>query len=103
VLPTRADSHAIATLEAMAMGLPVITTPVGGVVDVVEEGETGYLVAKDDIDTLADRINRLRHSVDLRIDMGIRGCKRVESRFNADTIAETVVAILKRAAASRTH
>jgi glycosyltransferase involved in cell wall biosynthesis len=98
VLPTRADSHAIASLEAMATGLPVISTPVGGVVDVVEDGVTGYLVPKDDLAALAERITRLRYDRDLRHRMGIRGRERVESRFNAETIASTVVDLLERAA-----
>jgi glycosyltransferase involved in cell wall biosynthesis len=100
-LPTRADSHAIATLEAMAMGLPVISTPVGGVVDVIEDGTTGYLVPKDDRAALADRIRRLTADRALRLRMGIAGRQRVERRFNAETIAATVVDLLERAAASR--
>jgi glycosyltransferase involved in cell wall biosynthesis len=100
-LPTRADSHAIATLEAMAMGLPVISTPVGGVVDVIEDGATGFLVAKDDRAALADRLRRLVADRALRLRMGMAGRQRVERRFNAETIAAAVVDLLKRAAASR--
>jgi glycosyltransferase involved in cell wall biosynthesis len=99
-LPTRADSHAIASLEAMAMGLPVISTPVGGVVDVVLDGETGYLIPKDDLASLADRIGRLRQDRELRLRMGLCGRQRVESHFNADTIASSVVDLLKHAAAT---
>jgi glycosyltransferase involved in cell wall biosynthesis len=99
-LPTRADSHGIASLEAMAMALPVITTPVGGIVDAVQEGETGYLVPKDDVDALADRIRRLKADRALRLRMGAAGRKRVEARFDAATIAASVVDLLKRAAAS---
>lgn len=83
------------------MGLPVITTPVGGVVDVVADGETGYLIPRDDVDALADRIRRLRDDRALRLGMGLAGRKRVETRFNAATIADFVVDLLKRAAASR--
>jgi glycosyltransferase involved in cell wall biosynthesis len=103
VLPTRADSHAIATLEAMAMGLPAISSPVGGVVDVIEDGTTGYLVPKDDRAALADRIRRLIADPALRMRMGIAGRERVEHRFNAETIAVAVVDLLKRAAASRSR
>ena len=102
-LPTRADSHAIASLEAMAMGLPVISTPTGGVTEVVQEGETGYLVPRDDLAALADRIRRLRADRGLRLRMGAAGRRRVEAHFNAQTIARTVVDLLKRAAASRSQ
>jgi glycosyltransferase involved in cell wall biosynthesis len=97
-LPTRADSHAIATLEAMAMGLPVISTPVGGVVDVVRDGETGFLVPREDPAALADRIRKLRDDRSLRLRLGRAGRQRVESEFNAETIAATVVDLLSRAA-----
>jgi len=100
-LPTRADSHAIASLEAMAMGLPVITTPVGGVVEVVVDGETGYFCRKDDIDAVAGHLRRLRADRDLRLRLGLAGRKRVEERFNAATVAATVVDLLNRAADSR--
>ena len=101
VLPTRADSHSIASLEAMAMGLPVVTTPVGGIVDVVEEGKTGFLVPRDDLEALADRVRRLRGDRTLRLEMGAAGRRRIESRFNGATVAATVVDLLQRAAASR--
>jgi glycosyltransferase involved in cell wall biosynthesis len=100
VLPTRADSHSIASLEAMAMGLPVVTTPTGGIVDVVEEGRTGFLVPRDDLEALVDRIRRLRADGALRLEMGLAGRRRVESHFNGATVAATVLELLHRAAAS---
>jgi glycosyltransferase involved in cell wall biosynthesis len=101
VLPTRADSHSIASLEAMAVGLPVITTPVGGIVDIIQDGETGFLVPRDDLEALADRIRRLRQDRAMRIGMGLAGRKRVETHFNGATVAATVVGLLRRAAESR--
>jgi glycosyltransferase involved in cell wall biosynthesis len=101
VLPTRADSHAIASLEAMAMGLPVVTTPVGGVPDIMEEGKTGFLVPRDDLGALLDRIRQLRDDPGLRVTMGQAARRRVEQHFDADAVAATVVDIMKRAAASR--
>jgi len=101
LLPTRADSHAIASLEAMAMGLPVVTTPVGGVVDVVVDGETGYLVRKDDLEALADRLRRLRADAGLRRALGQAGRRRVEARFDGAAVAATVAELMLRAAATR--
>jgi glycosyltransferase involved in cell wall biosynthesis len=99
-LPTRADSHSIASLEAMAMGLPVIATAVGGIVDVVEEGRTGYLVPRDDLEALADRIHRLRDP-GLRAEMGRRARQRVEARFDNAAIADSIVEVLRHAAETR--
>ena len=101
VLPTRADSHSIASLEAMAMGLPVVATPVGGIVDVVEEDQTGYLVPRDDLAALADRIRRLVASRPLRVRLGLAGRRRVETHFDGETIAATVTGLLERAPAGR--
>src|SRR5207248_9118420 len=99
--PPRGGSHAIAWLEAMGMGLPVIATPTGGVTEVVQEGETCYLVPRDDLAALADRIRRLRADRGLRLRMGAAGRRRVEAHFNAQTIARSVGDLLTRAAASR--
>lgn len=101
LLPTRADSHAIASLEAMAMGLPVVTCPVGGVVDVVEDGKTGYLVARDDLQALAGHLRRLRADAGLRLALGQAARRRVEERFEARAVAATVVGLMLRAAAER--
>jgi glycosyltransferase involved in cell wall biosynthesis len=79
----------------------VITTPVGGIVDIIQEGETGFLVPRDDLESLADRIWRLRRDRGLRLRMGLAGRKRVESHFNGATVAATVVGLMRRAAESQ--
>lgn len=101
LLPTRADSHAIASLEAMAMGLPVVTCPVGGVVDVVEDGRTGYLMARDDLTALAGHLRRLRADAGLRLALGQAARRRVVERFDATAVAGKVVGLMLEAAASR--
>ena len=102
-LPTSADTHSLVSLEAMAMGLPVISTRVGGIVDVIEDGKTGYLIEPKDIETLTDRIRRLVGSHELRREMGLAGRTRVEKRFNIDVISEKVVELLKRASFMNQH
>lgn len=101
LLPTRADSHAIASLEAMAMGLPVVTCPVGGVVDVVEDGRTGYLVPRDDLEALAGHLRRLRADPGLRLALGRAARQRVVERFDAGAVAGTVVGLMLEAASRR--
>lgn len=44
VLPTRADCYSMVTMEAMAAGLPVIVSRLGGIPEIVAEGETGFLI-----------------------------------------------------------
>ncbi len=80
-LPTRADCFSIASLEAMAAGLPVITSDVGGIADIVREGETGYLLAPDDFDGLCDRLETLLASPARRQEMGRKGREVVCAHF----------------------
>ncbi len=96
VLPTRADSFSIASLEAMASGLPVITSPVGGIRDIIIHGSTGYLLPVNDQSAVAEHIRCLRDNQDLRSSMGKAARKRVESSFNIETISNTVVEVLRK-------
>jgi len=102
VLPTRADTFSIASLEAMATGLPVITVAVGGISDIVKHGETGFLIPQGDIQSLVEHIRILRNDSRLRYLMGLKSRKRVERLFNSKLVSDTVVSILKKAAGRRT-
>ena len=83
VLPTRADCFSLVSLEAMAVGMPVLTTTVGGISEIVRENETGFLVPPDDYDSFHDRLDRLVEDGELRVKMGQRGREVVCSKFNA--------------------
>jgi glycosyltransferase involved in cell wall biosynthesis len=83
VLPTRADCFSLASLEAMATGLPVITTRVGGIVEIVRDGSTGFLIDVDDSAQLAARLNLLLSDRDRCVAMGHAGRALVERDFDA--------------------
>jgi glycosyltransferase involved in cell wall biosynthesis len=87
-LPTRADCYSIASLEAMAVGLPVITCDVGGIADIVEEGKSGYLLKPDDYGSLRDRLEALLDSPDLRARMGKHGREIVEERYDTEFLVK---------------
>lgn len=95
VLPTRADMSSYAGIEAMATGRPVISSNVGGIPDLICEGQSGFLVEPRDGTALRDRIQRLITDPDLRRHMGEAGRKRVESDLNAETGAKRILAIIK--------
>jgi glycosyltransferase involved in cell wall biosynthesis len=99
VLPTRADVFSLATLEAMAMGLPVITTNVGGIGEIVTDGESGFIIPVDDESALLERMRLLIGNPELRARLGEKGRQLVESRFNLETMARTIVDFLVKAAA----
>jgi glycosyltransferase involved in cell wall biosynthesis len=70
-----------AILEAMAAGLPVVTTPAGDAPVVVEQGRTGYVTAHGDIDAMAARLVELARDPDLRRRLGSAGRERVEREY----------------------
>jgi glycosyltransferase involved in cell wall biosynthesis len=79
-----------AALEAMATGLPVVATAVGGTPEVVEEGKTGWLVPAGDAGSLAGQIAALLRAPAERGAMGQAGRQRVEQRFSVPRmIADT--------------
>jgi glycosyltransferase involved in cell wall biosynthesis len=72
-LPSRWEGMPLGILEAMHAGLPVLATAVGSVDEVVADGDTGYVVAPEDLDSVVDRLRRLIAAEALRSRMGERG------------------------------
>ncbi len=90
VLPTEAEAFGIAAIEASAVGLPVIATHVGGLIDVVVEGETGYLIKPGDTQTLTAHLRKLLENKPLRDRLGQAARARAETRFNARHTAQQI-------------
>ena len=81
-LSSTAEGLPNVVLEAMAAGLPVVATDVGGLSEVVKHGETGSLVAPKDVAALANAISHLLADDTLRAAFGQAGRRRVERRFS---------------------
>lgn len=79
-------------LEAMAAGLPVVTTPAGDAALVVEEGVTGFVVPGDDLDALAERMVRLARSPALRRSLGSQGARRIRQHYSTAGLAGRLLA-----------
>ena len=75
VLPSHYESFGMVALEAMACGIPVIASRVGGLTTTVRDGLTGYLVPEGDPAALAERIERVLADRDLRAHMGQEGVR----------------------------
>jgi D-inositol-3-phosphate glycosyltransferase len=78
VVPSRAESFGLVALEAQASGTPVIAAAVGGLLDIVEDGVTGYLVQGRDPHEFADRIARVLDDSALRLRMGDAARERAQ-------------------------
>ncbi len=82
VLSSLSEAASLSILEAMAAGLPVAATDVGGNAEIVQHGKTGLLSARRDSDALAGNIIALLDDPALRRRMGLAGRQRAETRFD---------------------
>ncbi|MGD9156421.1 MAG: glycogen synthase [Bacillota bacterium] len=95
VCPSIYEPFGIINLEAMACQTPVVSSRVGGIKEVVVDGETGLLVEPDQPQELAAALYRLSENPDLRRRFRIAGRKRVEEHFGWDVIARRTVELYK--------
>lgn len=94
VLPTRADCYSLVCMEALAAGLPIVATRVGGIPDMIHVGSTGYLVEVDDRRELGDALDSLISHPTHRAGMSARcreeALRRFDARTNADLLYDFV-------------
>jgi glycosyltransferase involved in cell wall biosynthesis len=101
VLPSLGECFGIATIEAMAAGLPVIVSDAGGTADIVEHGENGFITRAGDIEDFALVMEAvLSDSVRRRL-MGARSRQLAEARFDMKRSAARTVDLLRGLAADR--
>ncbi len=106
VLPSANEGTPVSAIEALAAGRPVVATRVGGVPDVVRDGEDGFLVEPGATDDLAERLAWLAGDAELRERMGAAGRERVLPRYAVDRLIDDVDRLyrsLLSAAAARTR
>ena len=96
-LPSLAEGISNTILEAMASGLPVVATDVGGNGELIEAGVTGLLVPKADPAALADTLARYVDDAALRAEHGRAGRLRVEQQFSLDRMVERYTRIYRLA------
>ncbi len=91
----------MAVLEAMAAALPVVAVDVGGMDELVIEGETGFLIGPRDVAALGERLGRLASEPDLRARLGAAGRRRALDVFGREPIVDRLESVLRKAAALR--
>jgi glycosyltransferase involved in cell wall biosynthesis len=85
-MPSHYESFGIATLEAMFSGVPIIGTRVGGFLDLIEDGVSGFLVEPSDPHALALRIKLLMGDADKAASMGRAALVRAQQHYSCETV-----------------
>ena len=84
LLPSETESFGLAALEALACEVPVIASRVGGVPEVVGDGENGFLLPVGDVDGMAEAALSLLRDEDRRRAFGVAGRRWAETRFSRE-------------------
>ncbi|MHB1516457.1 MAG: glycosyltransferase family 4 protein [Acidiferrobacteraceae bacterium] len=95
VLPSYYEGLPMSVLEAMADGLPIVTTTVGGLPEVVRDGIEGFLVQPGDVTALAGAIAQLLRDEKLRANVGEAARRMVAARFSIEVVLPKVEAIYR--------
>jgi N-acetyl-alpha-D-glucosaminyl L-malate synthase BshA len=96
LLPSEQESFGLAALEAMACEVPVIASRVGGIPEVVTDGETGFLSEVGDVEKMAEDAARLLQDATLRREMGKRARESAVSRYRTDIIIPQYIEFYER-------
>jgi glycosyltransferase involved in cell wall biosynthesis len=90
LLPSANEGTPVVAIEALAAERPVVASRVGGVPDVVDDGESGFLVEVGDIEALADRLEQLARDPELRARLGRTGRERVVPRYRVERLVDDI-------------
>ena len=103
VLPSLAEGISNTILEAMASGLPVLATAVGGNPELIEPGVTGTLVPRNDPESMARAMRTYVESAELCRRQGSEARRAVERRFGMDAMVNAYMAVYDQLLASNTR
>jgi len=95
LLPSLSEGFPVSILEAMAAGLPIVASNIGGIPEIVIEGKNGYLANPKDPNGIADRVIRILSNDQLRKEMG-NNSYTLSKKYNWDTLAEQVEEIYSK-------
>lgn len=93
VFPTEIEAFGISLIEAMSCGLPVISTNVGGIKDILNNGINGLVVSPGDSQQLYDALNKLIVDRALFATLGQAARKTVQERYSLDTVNRGYMAL----------
>lgn len=100
-LPSKNEAMPVSLLEAMSNGLAAVVTPVGGMLDIVDDGMTGRFVNPGDENSLADTLCDLIENEDVRARMAESGRQKVINSFSMDATVNRVLSLYSKVLSER--
>jgi glycosyltransferase involved in cell wall biosynthesis len=100
-LPSSSEAQGIVALEAMACGLTVVASAVGGLRGTIEDGRTGFLVPPGDVSALADRLSDALEDASRRAAVGAAARQAVENDFSWKHTVEQTLEVYREVLACR--
>jgi glycosyltransferase involved in cell wall biosynthesis len=98
--PSHREGFGVVCAEAMAYGRPVVAGAVGGLLDLVVDGETGLLVPPRDVGALRTALERLLGDAELRRRLGAAARERIKERFAWPAVTDATIAAYEEALAA---
>lgn len=96
VVPSRYEPFGLTAIEAMAMACPVVAAKVGGLAEIIDDGDNGLLFVPEDVDDLAGKLAGLMQSPALRQRLANQAAATVRARYSASAMAEAVEQVYRR-------
>jgi glycosyltransferase involved in cell wall biosynthesis len=96
VFPSVREGLGIALLEALAMSKACVASRIGGIEDIITDGENGILTDVGDSDSIAHAVLKLMSDDGLREAIGRSGRRTVEERFTLDRMSDDIIKIYKK-------
>jgi glycosyltransferase involved in cell wall biosynthesis len=95
LMPSLHEGLPYTLLEAMALGIPVIASRVGGLAEVIEDGRTGLLLPPEDAPALAAAIRQLQRDAGLRARLGAAALEIQRSRYSLNAMTESYLRVYR--------